>query len=99
MAATFVSLTATKQVKVGLGKLKGIFVSSGTAPTVAVYDSATASTADPVILNTFTSATPGLQEELDAIVGKRLAREQRKWEREQARTSRNRASCAKASRL
>jgi hypothetical protein len=60
MAATFVSLSATAQVKVGLGKLKGIFVSSGTSPTVAVYDSATASTADPVILNTFTSATPGL---------------------------------------
>jgi len=59
MAATFVSLSATAQVKVGLGKLKGIFVSSGTVPTVAVYDSATASTADPIILNTFTSATPG----------------------------------------
>ncbi len=59
MAATFVSLSATAQVKIGLGKLKGIFVSSGTVPTVAVYDSATASTADPVILNTFTGATPG----------------------------------------
>jgi len=59
MAATFVSLTATTQVKIGLGKLKGIFVSSGTVPTVAVYDSATASTSDPVILNTFTAATPG----------------------------------------
>ena len=60
MAATFTSLSATAQVKVGLGKLKGIFVSSGTVPTVAVYDSATASTADPVILNTFTAATPGI---------------------------------------
>ncbi|WP_353209808.1 hypothetical protein [Sphingorhabdus sp.] len=59
MSANFVSLSATTQVKVGLGKLKGIFVSSGTAPTVAVYDSATASTADPIILNTFTAATPG----------------------------------------
>ena len=59
MAATFVSLTATAQVKVGLGKLKGIFVSSGTSVTVAVYDSATASTSNPVILNTFTAATPG----------------------------------------
>jgi hypothetical protein len=30
------------------------------------------------------------QEELDAIVGKRLAREQRKWEREQAQRARGR---------
>jgi hypothetical protein len=59
MAATFVSLSATAQVKVGLGKLKGIFVSSGTSVTVAVYDSASASTSDPIILNTFTAATPG----------------------------------------
>ena len=59
MAATFVSLTATTQVKIGLGKLKGIFVSSGTSPTVTVYDSATASTGDPVIIETFTGATPG----------------------------------------
>lgn len=59
MAATFRNLTATAQVKIGLGKLKGIFVSSGTTPTIAVYDSATASTSDPVILGTFTAATPG----------------------------------------
>ena len=59
MAATFRNLTATAQVKIGLGKLKGIFVSSGTSPTIAVYDSATASTSDPIILNTFTGATPG----------------------------------------
>jgi hypothetical protein len=60
MAATFKNLSATAQVKVGLGKLKSIFVSSGTLPTVAIYDSATASTSDPVIIATFTSATPGL---------------------------------------
>jgi hypothetical protein len=48
---------ADLQVKVGAGKLKGIFVStaSGT-PTLAVYDTATASTSDPVILATFTPA-------------------------------------------
>ena len=48
---------ADAQVKVGAGKLKGIFVStaSGT-PTLAVYDSATASTGDPVILATFVPA-------------------------------------------
>lgn len=46
---------ADVQVKVGAGKLKGIFVSvaSGT-PTLAVYDTATSSTSDPVILATFT---------------------------------------------
>ena len=60
MAATFRNLTATAQVKIGLGKLKSIFVSSGTAPTVAVYDSATASTSDPVIIATFTPVTAGL---------------------------------------
>ncbi len=59
MSATFIKLSATAQVKIGLGKLKGIFVSSGTSPTVAVYDSATASTGDPVILAQFTAASPG----------------------------------------
>jgi len=48
---------ADVQVKVGAGKLKGIFVStaSGT-PTLAVYDTATASASDPTILATFTPA-------------------------------------------
>ena len=59
MSANFTALSATAQVKIGLGKLKGIFVSSGTSPTIAVYDSATASTSDPVIVATFTGATPG----------------------------------------
>jgi len=52
-------MTATSQVKVGLAKLKGIFVSSGTGPTIAVYDSATASGSDPVVISTFTGAVPG----------------------------------------
>jgi hypothetical protein len=54
-----VNITATSQVKVGFSKLKGIFVSSGTSPTIAVYDSATASTSDPTIISTFTGATAG----------------------------------------
>ena len=33
------------------------------------------------------------QEELDAIVGKRLAREQRKWEREQAQRAEEMQAC------
>jgi hypothetical protein len=60
MAALYSQIGATAQVKVGAGKLKSIFVSSGTNPTVTVYDSATASTSDPVILAQFTAATPGL---------------------------------------
>ena len=60
MASTYSALSATAQVKVGAGKLKTIFVASGTLPTVAVYDSATASTSDPVIMAQFTGATPGV---------------------------------------
>jgi hypothetical protein len=60
MAATYLKISATAQVKVGAGKLKSIFVSSGTSPTVAIYDSATASTGDPVMIAQFTAASPGL---------------------------------------
>jgi hypothetical protein len=60
MASTYSALSATAQVKVGAGKIKSIFVASGTLPTVAVYDSATASTSDPVIIAQFTGATPGV---------------------------------------
>ena len=49
---------ADVQVKVGAGKLKGIFVSVGAgSPTLAVYDTATSSTSDPTILATFTPAS------------------------------------------
>lgn len=53
------NLTATSQVKIGLAKVKGVFVSSGTTPTIAIYDSATASNSDPIVISTFTGATPG----------------------------------------
>lgn len=59
MAATYTNIGATAQIKVGAGKLKSIFVSSGTLPTVTIYDSATASTSDPVIVAQFTAAAPG----------------------------------------
>lgn len=58
MSATYSNISATAQVKVGAGKLKSIFVCSGTNPTIAVYDSATASTSDPKILAQFTGAVP-----------------------------------------
>jgi len=55
MAQYFHISNADAQIKVGAGKLKGIFVSaaSGT-PTLAVYDTATSSTSDPTIIATFT---------------------------------------------
>lgn len=45
---------ADAQIKIGGGKFYGIFISSTTAGTFALYDSATASTSDPKIVNTVT---------------------------------------------
>jgi len=53
-------LAATDQVKIGAGKLFGIFVSSTSSGTLIVYDSATASTSDTKIANTIT-VTAGTQ--------------------------------------
>lgn len=58
--AQYIQLAASKQVKVGAGKIFGIFVSSTSSGTLAVYDSATASTSDPKIANTIT-LTAGTQ--------------------------------------
>jgi hypothetical protein len=58
--ALYKQLAATNQVKVGAGKLFGIFVSSTTSGTLAVYDSATASTSNGKIANTIT-VTAGTQ--------------------------------------
>jgi len=60
MAAQYAYLEATSQIKVGAGKLKSIFVSSGTLPTVAVYNTATASTSGTTIVAQFSAAAPGL---------------------------------------
>lgn len=51
---------ADAQVKIGGGKLYGVFVSSTTSGTFALYDSATASTSDPKIADTVT-VTAGTQ--------------------------------------
>lgn len=48
--------SADAQVKIGGGKLFGIFISSTTSGTFALYDSATASTSDPKIADTVTVA-------------------------------------------
>jgi len=47
---------ADKQIKIGGGKLYGVFVSSTSSGTFALYDSATASTSDPKIVNTVTAS-------------------------------------------
>jgi len=49
--------SADKQIKIGGGKLYGVYVSSTSSGTFALYDSATASTSDPTILATFTPAS------------------------------------------
>ncbi len=58
--ALYKQLSATNQVKIGGGKLYGISVSTTTSGTIAIYDSATASTSDPKIANTIT-VTAGTQ--------------------------------------
>ena len=47
---------ADDQVKIGGGKLYGVFISTTTSGTFALYDSATASTSDPKIAATVTVA-------------------------------------------
>ena len=55
MSATYERITATHQIKVGFTVLKGIFISAASAtPTITIYDSGTANTADPIILGVFT---------------------------------------------
>jgi hypothetical protein len=50
---------ADAQIKVGGGKLYGVFVSSTSSGTFALYDSAIASTSDPKIAATVTPAAGG----------------------------------------
>ena len=54
--AQFKQGNADSQIKVGAGKLFGVFVSSTTSGTFALYDTAEASTSDPNIANTVTVA-------------------------------------------
>ena len=53
--ANYTQTNATKQVKVGAGKLFGIFVSTTSSGTLTVYDSAASSASDQ-ILDTITVA-------------------------------------------
>ena len=52
--ANYTQSAATTQVKVGAGKLYGIFVSATTVGTLVVYDSDKSSTSDPKISDTIT---------------------------------------------
>lgn len=51
------AISASTQIKVGVGKLKTIFVSGASStPTITVYDSDRSSASDPVMIATFTPA-------------------------------------------
>lgn len=52
--------SADAQIKIGGGKLYGVYVSSTSSGTFALYDSATSSTSDPKIVATVTP-TAGTQ--------------------------------------
>jgi len=54
--ANYMQLAATKQVKVGAGKLFGIFVSATSSGTLVIYDSGASSNSDPKISDTITVA-------------------------------------------
>jgi hypothetical protein len=54
--ANYTYSDATVQVKVGAGKLYGIFVSTTSSGTLTVYDSQAKSASDPKIANTITVA-------------------------------------------
>ena len=57
--SNYIYLETTKQVKVGAGKLFGIFVSTTSSGTLNVYDSAASSTSDPKISGTITPVAGG----------------------------------------
>jgi hypothetical protein len=57
--ANYTQASATTQIKVGAGKLYGIFVSASSSGTLTVYDSQASSASDPKIVDTF-SVTAGV---------------------------------------
>lgn len=54
--ANYTQTAATTQIKVGAGKLYGIFVSASSSGTLTVYDSGASSTSDPKVVDTFSVA-------------------------------------------
>jgi hypothetical protein len=57
--ANYTYSEATTQVKVGAGKLYGIFVSTTSSGTLSIYDSPAGSTSDPKISGTITPVAGG----------------------------------------
>jgi hypothetical protein len=54
--------TGNNQVKVGFGKIKGLFISAAaTVPRITIYDSATADTNDPEIIHIFTPTSASVR--------------------------------------
>lgn len=51
--ANYTQSSATTQIKVGAGKLFGVFVSASSSGTLTIYDSGASSTGDPKIVDTF----------------------------------------------
>ena len=54
--ANYTQAAATIQVKVGAGKLYGIFVSASSSGTLTIYDSGAKNTGDPKISDTISVA-------------------------------------------
>jgi hypothetical protein len=52
--ANYTQAAATTQVKVGAGKLFGIFVSASSSGTLTIYDSPASSNSAPKVVDTFT---------------------------------------------
>ena len=57
--AQYIALTASQQVKLQAGKVKGVVFASGTNPTVALYDNVVSDTSN-VIVETMTATTTPL---------------------------------------
>ena len=51
--ANYTQTAATTQIKVGAGKLYGIFVSASSSGTLTIYDSGASSASAPKIVDTF----------------------------------------------
>ena len=69
--ANYTYITASANIKPMAGKLKGIFVSAASStPTITIYDSATSSTSDPKILDTFTPSAATNHNFYDGVYAK-----------------------------
>ena len=56
--AQYAYLTASAQLKLQAGKVKGVLFASGTNPTVALYDNVVSDTSNPITNTMTASSTP-----------------------------------------